>query len=268
MSHKALPIFSLIALLTLSAAYLFIQVPLEAARKDAFTFSNTAKWDERLFTLTNAPFSYSDRTFEAILLPDPPRNSSSETGRELAELGRLADNLRTARAVGDMHSEINLDSLYVAGYPLQQWMDERSFPATAALLIDSYRDLTIITMQQKMKFDRVRPSVLDETLDTVIPVPHHPAYPSGHSTQMHFIAHVFNELDPAHRAYYFARAEQIAKNREIAGLHYPSDTEAGKLLAKQFFDILMRNEKFLTLLASAKEEWATHPALVQARASQ
>jgi acid phosphatase (class A) len=171
---------------------------------------------------------------------------------------------RTPEKIQDIIAEINLETTYFNGRVLKDYIDENEFPATAALLAESFHDLTVVVLQQKQKFDRVRPNKLDPTLETVIAVPGHPAYPSGHSTQMHFIAYVLSELAPARRAEFLSRADQIAHNREIAGLHYPSDSAAGVLLAQQFFDIMMQNEKFKTLLAVAKEEWATHPALVQA----
>ena len=45
------------------------------------------------------------------------------------------------------------------------------------------------------------------------------------------MAYLAAELDPEHTDAYFASALAIAQNREVAGLHYLSDTAAGKLLA-------------------------------------
>ena len=35
-------------------------------------------------------------------------------------------------------------------------------------------------------------------------------------------------------------AERVARNREVMGLHYPSDSRAGFILAKGIADILLR----------------------------
>ena len=101
----------------------------------------------------------------------------------------------------------------------------------------------------------MRPSYLDPTLSTALPVPEHPAYPSGHATQAALIALVLSELDPENSAAYFTSADRIAQNREIAGLHYPSDSQAGKLIAQQLFPVLLRDEAFAQLLEEAKAEW-------------
>ena len=54
-------------------------------------------------------------------------------------------------------------------------------------------------------------------------------------------------------------AQRIARNREVLGLHFPSDSKAGMLLAEETFKILMKcksiNDPKHGLLAKAKAEW-------------
>jgi hypothetical protein len=51
-------------------------------------------------------------------------------------------------------------------------------------------------------------------------------------------------------------AQRIARNREVLGLHYPSDTAAGKLLAEKSFEILMQcNSVKNEIIPRAKAEW-------------
>ena len=107
----------------------------------------------------------------------------------------------------------------------------------------------------KNKFDRVRPSVLEKNIEPVIDVPQHPAYPSGHSTQMHLLAMILSKLSPRKSTVFENRANEIAVHREVAGLHYHSDTLAGELVAKQVMDLLMQNPNFIKLLNEAKSEW-------------
>jgi hypothetical protein len=61
-------------------------------------------------------------------------------------------------------------------------------------------------------------------------------------------------------------AKRIARNREIAGLHYPSDSVAGESVAQQLFDKLTDEavmggtsgnpSKIGKLITEAKAEWA------------
>ena len=57
-------------------------------------------------------------------------------------------------------------------------------------------------------------------------------------------------------------AQRIARNREVLGLHFPSDSTAGRLLAEESFNILMQCKSIHDpahpndgLLAKARAEW-------------
>ncbi len=64
-----------------------------------------------------------------------------------------------------------------------------------------------------------------------------------------------SELDPKNADVYLQAANRIARNREIAGLHYPSDSKAGAMLAGQLYKKLMSNPEFVEHLKVAKTEW-------------
>jgi acid phosphatase (class A) len=53
----------------------------------------------------------------------------------------------------------------------------------------------------------------------------------------------------------YALAARIGRNREIAGLHYPSDTEAGKKLAQDILPFLKETAEYKELISLAAEEW-------------
>ena len=92
----------------------------------------------------------------------------------------------------------------------------------------------------KKHFDRVRPSFLDEQITPCIPVPGHPAYPSGHATEAFSVALVLGHVEPVHAQAYLRVASTIAHNREIAGVHYRSDTLAGQRLATALFPTVVK----------------------------
>ena len=47
-------------------------------------------------------------------------------------------------------------------------------------------------------------------------------------------------------------AQRIARNREVLGLHYPSDSQAGKDLAEFTFPLLMACDQVSGILAAAQ----------------
>tara|TARA_B100000035_G_C20906996_1_gene512117 strand:+ start:149 stop:823 length:675 start_codon:yes stop_codon:yes gene_type:complete len=99
-----------------------------------------------------------------------------------------------------------------------------------------YNIVDPIIFHLKLKYDRVRPSFFDERVNNWIDVPEHPSYPSGHSVQSHVIAYLMGKKYPEKRKFYEKIANRISVNREIGGLHYPSDTEYGKIIARHIVD--------------------------------
>lgn len=226
----------------------------EKAQKDGLRFSNTSVWSPYYLSFAEGVTRYPAELFIDITLPPPPENSSAQVREEIATL-KSFKYLRTLKELEDFTAEGDRKTLYFGGYTLAQYTDPKFFPATAALIIDSFHDTEVIEMQQKKIFDRVRPSVLDPSLDTMVQVHGHPAYPSYRSTEMHFLAYVFSELAPLRREEFITRAYAIAFNCQIAGLQYPSDTAAGVVLAKQIFSSFMKSDKFNSLLEAARKEW-------------
>src|SRR5260221_3832364 len=115
-------------------------------------------------------------------------------------------------------------------------------------------------MHVTLMFNRPRQSQLSPALLPPIAPPGHASFPSGHATEAYLMALCLEEIMPAAAdtgplppnplpqnpppppvlASPLERmAQRIARNREVLGLHYPSDSKAGKLLAKRSFDILM-----------------------------
>ncbi len=222
---------------------------------DGLTFSGTMRWDAALWALSEREPEYLDDWETTIQLPAPPANSSEEVKRELrALLDHRAR--RTAAARRAILEERDLEKARFGAHTIEEYMDGNRFPATSAALRAAYSDVSVVVMALKRRHDRVRPSVLEPKIDPAIAVPPHPAYPSGHSSQAHLVAHFLGELMPARRAELEARALEVAVRREIAGVHYASDTRAGISLAKQVYQRLLANPRFRPLLEQAKREWS------------
>lgn len=89
----------------------------------------------------------------------------------------------------------------------------------------------------KHKFDRIRPEFckeglrLKESKDRVH-LPNHASFPSAHAATAYFLYF----MEPTERN--LEIANHIAINREIATLHYPSDTHFGKFIAYSMFRII------------------------------
>lgn len=133
--------------------------------------------------------------------------------------------------------------------------------ATAALLQAIYWDAVPVTFAFKTHFNRGRPyHCCDLPLDPMFQPPSpdypgHPSYPSGHSTQAHLTAELYARMFPSLRSSLMQEASQVARRREIAGLHFASDSAAGAALAVQLIDEFLAVPALKELFEQAKREW-------------
>lgn len=237
---------------TLSAYYFFH--PHSGKEDIELTFSGTQEWNPDFLKAAVELDEFTTQGLAHITLLPPPSNNSSETQSELQAMHELVTE-RTPEKLLEIQDELSVQTSVYGTTTLETFINPQLRPYTSDLM-DLITELSgAFIFAQKLKFDRVRPSLLDPTLSTAIPVPGHPAYPSGHATQSHLIALVLGKLDPEHKELYLQSANRIARNREIAGVHYRSDSDAGKQLAKQLLPILFEHPAFLELFQQAQTEW-------------
>ena len=74
-----------------------------------------------------------------------------------------------------------------------------------------------------------------------------PSYPSGHATQGRFVARYLSDLYPEYRDEITQIGEDIAFSRNMAKVHYPSDSAFGKLLGDDMYDYVYNPQTELAL---------------------
>lgn len=192
----------------------------------------------------------------AITLPAPPYLRQAYECRYLRTLSTEQDAKRgliIKQAVGI--DEANQRVQEVIG-PL----DSAGASATHDALRLLYNNLDAPLYYFKRLFRRGRPVACCDGISLVIKpeddnYPKHPAYPSGHATKAYALAYFYARLFPARSDQLMAEAADVGRNREVAGLHYPSDTVAGQLLAAQLVDMLFLNDEFQRHAARVPAEW-------------
>lgn len=186
-----------------------------------------------------------------------PANTSAETTAELATLKKFAAEERTPEQVARIQQENALMPLYQI-YAQNGLYDFETHPMTNSLLASVDRDVSYFILREKKAIQRPRPSQLAPDLTTVIEVPPHSAYPSGHAGQVYAAALILSEVDPAQAEKYKQLAIDVAHRREIAGVHYPSDSEAGRDVAKKVVKLLLAKPEIQERIALAKKEFGTN----------
>ena len=111
-------------------------------------------------------------------------------------------------------------------------------------------------MKHKLEVNRPRPVQLLRDLDPPF-CPGHPSYPSGHAFESTALA--LSLMDaitqmPRYHPLLIGAARQIAFHREVAGVHYPSDSECGMVLAGQLIDSLRSDPGYRAKVAMVRRE--------------
>ncbi len=198
-----------------------------------------------------------------IQLPPPPDASSCEweCRAVFAAKGerekRRADILKQASYMGMVVSVAA--PLFPASADPE--VELQKFPKTLKMIQDALYDQESGVFRFKAFFNRGRPHhCCNLDIDPMFkkgdpPYPGHPAYPSGHSTQAHTVALLLGQLVPAKKQELLDAAYGVARNREVGGFHYGSDTFAGQVLAEQFVPLIQRVATFQAVVAAAAAEW-------------
>lgn len=185
-------------------------------------------------------------------IPDPPAPGSAETVSELALLHqRVAAKLPEA-------SHMLMIEEAAAGEFTERFRQNAPISAqlnrcSALLLKTADRDLQYFVLHYKRRFSRPRPTQLSPSLNPRIAVPAHPAYPSGHAAQGRLASLILVRLQPETGVAVLKFGRALGRRREWAGVHYPSDTEAGWMLAEQFLAELMQHPTFNEQFVEAQQ---------------
>lgn len=190
--------------------------------------------------------------WEGLDLPAPPGPDYTRFETERL-LEKQLDVQERERRRPDIIVEASLD---LSAFTRPLGIDgQQGYSATENVFYTILSLCEYVGLIYKDRFGRARPNQFEPRLRPMLPNPAHLSYPSNHAFQSFSIVLCFTTLLPEHpaTAELFRIAKRVAENREWAGLHYASDTAAGKELARRFLPYLV--EVCADDLAAAREEW-------------
>jgi acid phosphatase (class A) len=165
------------------------------------------------------------------LLPPFPPVGSAQARSELDELLRMQAQrtpAQAARARAD--AEVSIFRFADAlGSPAQ--FTAPHLPRTTALFDELGEDESAVVGPVKDEFARPRPFTVEPRLQPSVPRSRTGSYPSGHAAWAYTVALVLADMVPERRQQILERADEYAHNRNVGGVHYPSDVDAGHLAA-------------------------------------
>ena len=202
-------------------------------------------------------------------LPDFPANSSTQTKAEIEFLLKLQNTARSDEKVKESLEFANVyynvfakpddadydkmqQNLFHMGRQIDRF-NPKNLPITAKFMTRVWSDATYYFWALKFQYNRTRPYMIDKRIKNLDDT-NFQAYPSGHASASYVAAYVYQELLPQRKDLFVKNAYDMAYSREILGVHFPSDSEAGRIFARQFVNELLKIPAFKKDLEAAKKE--------------
>jgi acid phosphatase (class A) len=189
----------------------------------------------------------------AKLLAPPPAAQSELQRLDLdavLELQRGRTPSQAERAVADN----DLSIFRIAGEVLGPNFTAARVPKTTTFFGRLNEDARSLLLATKDVWDRPRPFKVSTEVKAVGALPANGSYPSGHATRGYLAAILFATMVPEKSGSLFARGREYGQNRVLAGVHFPTDIEAGRIGATAMAAEFMQNAAFTKDLAEAKAE--------------
>jgi acid phosphatase (class A) len=156
----------------------------------------------------------------------------------------------------DLWDEIlDQDGRIVGWFAQTLMLSPSAHPYTIMILEMASQVGQMVALYFKRRFNRARPQQVFPGLIPMLVSPWHASYPSGHSLESHLIALALGQIVPGASEALNALATRLGTNREVAGVHYPSDTQTGAMIAYKAFDRLQKCKTYRDVRKLAKAEY-------------
>jgi acid phosphatase (class A) len=172
------------------------------------------------------------------ILAQPPKIDSKAQRKDIAEVLRQ-QSIRTSTTCEESkkYEKVDFKTLF------SDTLDEKEFKKWNPYFAELNEQARSVMHKAKHLFKRERPYVVEQRVVPCFEMPKNSySYPSGHSFTAHFDSLILDYI--FHDQKFKTRAEEIAMSRVKAGVHFPSDIEAGKKLAEIVFKKLKEDHDF------------------------
>lgn len=185
-------------------------------------------------------------------LPLPPVAGSPEAEADLAAVLRAQAD-RTSATADQARADAQV-SVFRFADVLGPAFSAEKLPVTDQFFKAVGRDATQIGLEAKLHWRRPRPSQVSDQVMPLMQVSNEGAYPSGHAMYGCLTAVLLGVVVPEQRGLLLARGQSYARNRVVAGVHFPTDVEAGCLSGKIVAAVFLQSERFRQDLARTGAE--------------
>ena len=190
------------------------------------------------------------------VLPPPPADDSLPGRADLDTILQIQRD-RTPEQIARAH-RVSRQTVFTFAQPvLGEWFTTKNLPRTAAIFEEIDREDNPIVQAAKNTFHRSRPYQRDARVQPVVSRPGmNESYPSGHTTGAAIWGTILAAAFPANKEGFEAQIHETMWCREIGGVHFPTDTEAGYVFGKAIATRMLASPAMEQALAEIRTEAA------------
>lgn len=190
------------------------------------------------------------------VLPPPPADDSPAGLADLGTLLYIQSN-RTPEQVKQAQALVGPSAFAMGQEILGPWFTRDNLPETAKILRQITKITDPVLKAAKAEWKRPRPFERSAEIAPVVKKPQDAgSYPSGHVFGISLPMLVLSAAFPGHEAAFEERIRRVMWGRVVGGVHYPTDTEAGRLLAKDLVSKLLATPEMKEALEAIRAEAA------------
>jgi acid phosphatase (class A) len=193
----------------------------------------------------------------AKLLPPAPTPDSLIQHAEI-EVLLLLQTDRTPAQIARARLVDGEDAFIFGSGVLGPWFTAANLPQTAAFFAQVADDLGPINRATKTSFNRRRPPFQDARIKPCVKVPDSSSYPSGHAFRSAIWSGLLGAAFPDQADALAQRAAETRWCRLLAGVHHPSDVEAGRILGEAIARELLKSPGVQKAIEELRSEAASH----------
>jgi acid phosphatase (class A) len=156
---------------------------------------------------------------------------------------------RTDKDCKEAQREVDISLTSLFGKELSAKEIENISTLLNQVSADSY----YFSTKLKKDFFRDRPFVYMSDISPCVKKEVTAAYPSGHASLSRLEALVLGDLFPNRMEHFNKRSLEIGHHRVLAGVHHPSDIEAGRIVADSLFEEFKKSKSYQTEFSRVKK---------------
>ncbi len=192
--------------------------------------------------VAGSPYYVNAEVFKTTAFQPPP---SAGSEAQKADLAAVLDWQQKRTAADCARSQVTADADYDFF-----WGDKPLFPSPLPAEVKDFfkrldYDAGEAINNMKNRYARLRPFKGYAEVQPCIHKSKGYSYPSGHASYSRIFVDVLGDIAPQRREEFLKRADEMAADRVVGGVHYPTDIAAGKVFGDEFHALLLKSPAYL-----------------------